>query len=510
METKRVDLGTKREVFWDDYLVDEKLTTAEHRMMQPNKVGTIMWLDQEVESGSISYPCIMKDDKGYRMYYIAWQEKKSKFQDDEISSQVSRVCVLESEDGMNWTRPNVGLYEFEGNTNNNIVIPEDDFRDNAFVFYDTNPNCPPEEKYKCFVDGIPAKNEEERKRPGAMKRGLWYYYSADGYKFHCYGLVTACGNFDTLNTARWDGEKYVAYIRNYHGYPMDNASGAITVDGIEDINEHVIPQPDKNLGIRDIRIMYSDDFRHWTRPELISFRDGQDISLYTNQVAVYERAPHILTGMPTRYCERPGWSPNFDQLPGVQMRKDRMAAATPRAGLAITDCIFMWSRDGLLWDRSMEAFMTPGYEEEYNWVYGDCYPSFGMVDNGDENLYFYGIEYHHAYNRPKPLNQYKIRKDGFGCYMAGGEEKVLVTKPLVFEGSTLHLNFATSAFGHIYVDVLDEAGNPISDKSFEIFGDNIDRAVVFEDGSDFSSFAGKPVRLRFQMLDAKIFSMKFE
>jgi hypothetical protein len=214
--------------------------------------------------------------------------------------------------------------------------------------------------------------------------------------------------------------------------------------------------------------------------------------------------------MPTRYCERPGWSPNFDQLPGVQMRKDRMAAATPRAGLAITDCIFMWSRDGLLWDRSMEAFMTPGYEEEYNWVYGDCYPSFGMVDNGDENLYFYGIEYHHAYNRPKPLNQYKIRKDGFGCYMAGGEEKVLVTKPLVFEGSTLHLNFATSAFGHIYVDVLDEAGNPISDKSFEIFGDNIDRAVVFEDGSDFSSFAGKPVRLRFQMLDAKIFSMKFE
>ena len=156
MEMDRVDLGSKREVFWDDYLVDEKLTTAEHRMMQPIPMGTAMWLNEEVESGSISYPCIMKDDKGYRMYYIAWQEKKSKFQDDEISTQVSRVCVLESEDGMNWTRPNVGLYEFEGNTNNNIVIPEDDFRDNAFVFYDTNPNCPPEEKYKCFVDGIPA------------------------------------------------------------------------------------------------------------------------------------------------------------------------------------------------------------------------------------------------------------------------------------------------------------------------------------------------------------------
>jgi hypothetical protein len=170
----------------------------------------------------------------------------------------------------------------------------------------------------------------------------------------------------------------------------------------------------------------------------------------------------------------------------------------------------MWSREGLNWDRSVEAFMTPGYEEEYNWVYGNCYPSFGMVDSGDENLYFYTIDYHHAYGKANPLNRHYIRKDGLGCYMAGGEEKVLVTKPLTFEGSTLHLNFATSAFGHIWVDVLDEAGTPISGKSFEIFGDNIDRSVIFEDGTDFSQFAGKPVRLRFVMLDAKVFSLKFE
>jgi hypothetical protein len=169
----------------------------------------------------------------------------------------------------------------------------------------------------------------------------------------------------------------------------------------------------------------------------------------------------------------------------------------------------MWSRDGLHWDKFNEAFITPGYEHPHNWVYGDCYASYGFVDSGDQNLYFYTIDYHHSENEPKPLNLHEIRKDGFGCYMAGGKEEVLVTKPLVFEGSTLHLNFATSAFGHIYVDVLDEAGNPVSGKSFEIFGDNIDRAVIFEDGTDFSAFAGKPVRLRFTMLDAKLFSLKF-
>ncbi|MBE6883178.1 MAG: hypothetical protein E7487_01080 [Ruminococcaceae bacterium] len=505
-----INLGKKREMFWDNYLVDDSLTTAQNRMQKPVCMGTVFWLDNKLEDNAVSYPCIMKDDKGYRMYYIAWHRQQSSFKDDEISTTVSRVCVLESQDGLKWTRPNVGLYEFEGNTNNNIVIPEQDFRDNAFVFYDTNPNCPPEEKYKCFVDGIPAKNEEERRRPGAMKRGLWYYYSADGYKFHCYGLVSVCGNFDTLNTARWDGERYVAYIRNYHGFPMDHASGAITVNGIEDVNAHSIPGADKNLGIRDIRVMYSDDFRNWTRPERIHFNDEHDIPMYTNNVIVYDRAPHILIGMPVRYCERTSWTPNFDQMPRVEFRKECIAAGLPREGLAITDCIFMWSRDGMNWDRSMESFMTPRYETAYNWVYGDCYPSYGYVDEGDENINFFTIEYSCVKKTGKPLVRHRIRKDGFGFYWSGGKEETLVTKPIIFEGSKLHLNFEGSAFGHLYVEVLTEDGKNSLCKSFEIFGDNIDRLVALEDGTDFSRFAGQPIRLKFTMLDTKLYSLKFD
>ena len=94
--------------------------------------------------------------------------------------------------------------------------------------------------------------------------------------------------------------------------------------------------------------------------------------------------------------------------------------------------------------------------------------------------------------------------------MAGGKEEVLVTKPLTFTGSKLHLNFASSAFGYLYVEVLDEDGKPISERSFEIFGDTIDREIFFPDGSDFAAFAGKPVRLRFTMRDAKLYSMQFQ
>ena len=61
------------------------------------------------------------------------------------------------------------------------------------------------------------------------------------------------------------------------------------------------------------------------------------------------------------------------------------------------------------------------------------------------------------------------------------------------------------------MDVLDEEGNMLSGKeSFEIYGDNIDRKISFADGTDFSEFAGKPIRLRFRMCDAKLYSMKFE
>ncbi len=102
-------------------------------------------------------------------------------------------------------------------------------------------------------------------------------------------------------------------------------------------------------------------------------------------------------------------------------------------------------------------------------------------------------------------------EDGFACMMADGEDRIMVTKPFIFEGSDMHLNFSTSAFGSIYIDLLDEEGNEIPGKTtFEIYGDTIDRKISFADGTDFSEYSGKAVRLRFRMRDSKIYSMKFE
>ena len=75
------------------------------------------------------------------------------------------------------------------------------------------------------------------------------------------------------------------------------------------------------------------------------------------------------------------------------------------------------------------------------------------------------------------------------------EQQKVVTKPFIFEGSQLKLNFETSAIGGIYIKVLDENYNEIDGLyTCEIYGNKVDRIIDFENG-DISKVAGKSVRL---------------
>ena len=486
-------IGKNRELFWDDYLVDSSCSTAFPRLMQPVKKETCFQFDQGMELEQVSYPCIVKDESGYKMYYLPWEMYKD-------GSVNSYLAVIESQDGIHWTRPDLNIFDHPELRENNVVI--DHLMDGVFVFKDTNPSCDPSERYKALT---PLESEGDR------IGGLWCYTSADGYHFKLSHQLTAVGFFDSLNVAFWENGRYYCYLRNYHNIP-----GGTWKDGIEDYNtrREMIKWENVNAGIRDIRVMYSEDFRNWTVPELIQFDDGMDFPLYTNNVIAYPRAPHVKIGFPVRYVERKKWTPNCSQIGSAALKQKVMDGGNPhshREGLAVTDAIFMFSRDGETWHRYNEAFFTPGYETEQNWVYGDCYSAYNLIDSGRESYYMYDKGWHRSVGQPKPLYRFEIRKDGFACWMADGQERVLVTKPLVFEGAELHLNFQTSAAGHIYVDVLDENGEALPGAaSFELFGDTIDRNVYFEDGGSFAKYAGRPVRLRFRMLDAKLFSMCFE
>ena len=76
------------------------------------------------------------------------------------------------------------------------------------------------------------------------------------------------------------------------------------------------------------------------------------------------------------------------------------------------------------------------------------------------------------------------------------------------------MNFATSAFGSLRVELQDAGGRPIPGfalaDSVELYGDTVARAARWKNGSDLGALAGKPVRLRFVMRDADLYSLQFE
>lgn len=472
-----IHIGSRREFFWDDYLIAE--TNAQIVQHEPVYRGDVFTCDHPWEGNNCMYFVVLQDEDRYRMYYRG----QDIFNDDGtefIIQQRGVWCYAESTDGIHWDRPNLGLWEFQGSMDNNIILG-DKWRDNFYVFKDTNPNCPPEARYKG-LEGL------------SDPFGLHCYTSADGIHFTYQGLVTDNGAFDSMNVCFWDSqaEEYRCYLRDFHGST--------------DPNDKFGPG-----SIRDVRLSRSKDFVTWTEPEQIAFMEGQpDLPLYTNQIQPYYRGEHVRIGFPTRYIER-HWSESFDALPAPQHRKNRMGT-TERLGTAITDCVVMTSRDGTHFDRRDEVFMGPGPESYVNWVYGDGFPAYGILEvpspipGADPEIAMFLPRNNQV--KPVTVSRWGIRRDGFFSLKSTYKPCFLKTKPLIFAGSQLHLNFSTSAAGSMVLTLITEDGTRYD--SCEIFGDSTDRIIAFPGLSDLSCLAGKPVVLEATMRDSHLYSIQFQ
>jgi hypothetical protein len=106
-----------------------------------------------------------------------------------------------------------------------------------------------------------------------------------------------------------------------------------------------------------------------------------------------------------------------------------------------------------------------------------------------------------------------LRVDGFASVTAPWSGGQMITKPFTFKGDQLELNFRTSAAGFIRVEIQDANGKPIPDYTLDdcppIIGDEIERVVHWNSGSDVSRLGARTVRLRFMMKDADLFSLRF-
>ena len=506
--TTPIDIGSRLELLVDDHLIAQLGGGAELRLNRPVPQEIALRTDAPWEGNACGGFTVFEDDGLYRMYYRGQQFDCSG--NCLTLPHGKNICYAESQDGIDWVKPELGLVEFDGSTRNNIIIDGGEILNGLFSpFKDTNPACRPEERYKSLA---------LMERGDA--RGLWAFSSPDGihWKEMSDGPVLTFGPFDTQNLAFWDGARgeYRSYQRNEFRLPQTGEEPYGAHPAGREQNGGKADVRGSRYG-RDILTATSSDYIHWTEQVYVSYSEGRPDELYTNQVWPYFRAPHILLGFPTRYVERP-WSEALEELPELEHRRMR-ADIVERYGAAITDSLLMSSRDGYNFHLWQDSFIRPGLRPVDNWTYGDNHQNWGIVSTrspfagAPDELSIYVNE---GYWRGESSNlrRYTLRVDGFASVQAplsGGE---LITKPLIFAGSELVLNFSASAAGSIRVELLrDQMNTPVEefslDSCVEVLGDELERVVRWKSGQDLAGLAGVPVRLRFVLSDADLYSFRF-
>ena len=459
-----IQVGDDRQLFVDDYLIDS-MNSVELRLHTPLPAGTALELGEPWEGNTCDYHTVFKDDDVYRMYYRGSSHEgyviDTLLEPEETSVPLhpELMCYAESRDGITWTKPDLGLIEFEGSKKNNIV-----WLDEANETGDMNP----------FVDGNPEAKADERYKAIVWKRNnVFAVVSPDAVTWRLMQEepILTEGPFDSQNVPFWDPwrNEYVIFTRGVIGEGSSFKGG-----------------------YRWIRRATSKDFLNWSPLESIDTGDTPYEHFYTNGTTPYYRAPGVYLSFPRRF------------LPDRRPRED-----SPWPGTS--DSVFMSSRDGLQWDRTfMESFIRPGTSPR-GWTSRNNLLSSGIVETGENELSMYVLR--HRDFPSVHFERVTIRKDGFVSAAAGFSSGELITRPLVFKGGELELNYSTSAAGAIKVEIQDEKGKPIPGYVLEdypeMFGDEIAGTARWSGGTGVGSLTGKTVRLRFWLKDADLFAFRF-
>lgn len=446
-----IEIGTRRELFVDHYLIEDLVDTRLH-LHPPERKNIVFAVAEPRENACSACFNVVQDQGRVLIYYRGYHPVGRDLPDGWKETQTTNLLI--SEDGIHFERPSLGLLATDGSTDNNLVL-RGYAAHNFCVFID--PSAPPTQRFKAIG--------------GSDKNSLHGFASADGLHWSpvSAGPLAVKGAFDSVNVALWD--PHAECYRLFSRY-LDKSA-------------------DPDQGIRAIQSCTSDDFIHWTEPVPHRYDDGIPLEhFYTNATLPCPGAEQILLSLPMRFVP--------------DRTKDIAGMDYPGEG--ISDAVFMSSRDGIHWDRTfMEAWLRAGPDPR-NWTHRNQTPAVGIVETAPDEWSLYAAShYGWASNR---LQRVTVRPHGFASVRAGYHGGEFTTKPLQLSGSTLRLNYATSAVGSIRVEVQNPAGIAIDDFALAdaepLFGDELDAAWP----ADFSTLKGQTIRLRFVLKDADLFALR--
>ncbi|MEZ5275089.1 MAG: hypothetical protein R3F07_01760 [Opitutaceae bacterium] len=384
------------------------------------------------------------------------------------------VCLATSADGLHWEKPDLFLHDWNGELPTNIVIPN---AGQGALIKDPNPLAPSSERYKMLQ--------------WTYYRGYYLYTSPDGVRFQRNETVGLPFDTDGSTTFFWDDQRgfYHAFFR------------AISEDArIKRRTGHVvIPDLFEPWPFTPVEWPWIDDLvlARPARGEIPVIETGGQV--YRFKAHKYAWAPDVYLAFPWRYVGETNIRPGS---------------------------FLMVSRDGTDWTRYEEPYYFPGGWELDGREVLEALTEHGLIRRGDEiwqygtvrftehgGALYGGVEYDGGiHDRLLRLAQ---RLDGFVAVQpmdpAAGPGR-LVTRPFTFSGERLELNLDASG-GSVRVGLEESDGTPIPgfglDECLPLEGDGTAETVSWRSGAALGNLAGRPVRLKIEIRNARLFAFQF-
>lgn len=467
-------IGSERQLFLDDAIVDS--TSHTRRRLNPARKisgNPVIAADRAWEGPDCRLSWVIFDHRlgKFRMRYSTGRYAASGRKPDgtvNLTEGARVSCEAFSDDGVHWTKPSLGLAEFQGSRENNIVPAE---MAHSYFFQDLH-DPDPARRYKAHI------RTGDVRKPG-MKFEL--LCSPDGYQWTRHPAPTVdlkehVGRWGPTHFLGWDP------IRECYAAHMEN-----------NLHMNSITWPRRSIGRAESR-----DLQSWSASETIvrvDDRDFPDTEFYAMPTAFVER--HYVSFL---------WNFSTNNT-------------TIWPELAV-------SRDGLRYEREFrQPIIALGDTGDFDSV---CVYAEAPLVHGDKVFCYYtGTNW----RSPEQLLAIGdkaragvglaiLRRDGFVSYEGGRVEPgVVTTRAFAFSGNALYLNLAAALqeWGagpcEVRVALLDERHSPIpgftADDADVISTSDPDRRVTWRGKGDVSALAGRPVRLQIQFTNSKIYAFQF-
>jgi hypothetical protein len=170
-----VPVGLQKQLLVDDFVISHRFNI--HRELLPakkaNESRPVLVKDRTWEDPNyIQVKSVFRDQDKFRMWY--WGREWGS-------------AYAESDDGFKWVKPNLGIHEFQGSRNNNLI--------------DLCESC-----YLDPHETEPAHRYKAAHHPAKPPYGVCLAHSADGYRWTPYnrGEPVTYRAADTLNQIIWD------------------------------------------------------------------------------------------------------------------------------------------------------------------------------------------------------------------------------------------------------------------------------------------------------------------